>query len=135
MSQDSSWEVQSAIFHVLTNNANLTSLLAEEVNSVCDHVLSNAIFPYIVIGESSGSEFECGGFAVNITIHSYSKTAGMSEIKQIMAETYNALNNQEFNIPNHKLILCLMQSSNVKLAGDGKTRHGVQQFRIITEEV
>lgn len=135
MSQNSIWDVQSALFAQLTSNNNLIALLVDGANSVYDHVLSGAAFPYIVFGESNAREIEGGAFEVTITIHSYSKSSGMNEVKQIMTAIYDCLHDAEFNIPNHNLIMCLMEASNARLEADGKTHYGVQQFSVITESV
>lgn len=135
MSQNSIWDVQSAIFATLAADSNVTSLLADGANSIYDHVLANANFPYIALGESSAREIEGGAFEVNINVHSYSKSSGMNEVKQIMTAIFDCLHNAEFNIPNHNLIMCVMEASTARLEGDGKTRHSSQQFSIITEEI
>jgi len=135
MSADSSWDVQSAVFAVLSGNAALTSLLANGANSVCDHVPQGTAFPYIAIGETNTAEIEGGAFSVIFSIHTYSKSSGMNETKQIMSAIYDCLHDADFAIPNQNLVLCLMQSSSAELESDGKTRHGIQQFKIITEEV
>ena len=134
MAKDSSWDVQSGVFTALCANQNLTSLLADGVNSICDHVAQGSAFPYIVLGESDNAELAGNALEHNSSINIYSKSAGMNEVKQIMSAIYETLHNKDFTIPNNRLVLCLIQNSSARVAGDGKTRLGLQSFKIITEQ-
>lgn len=138
MSADSVWDVQTAIFSRLSSSSALTSFLTDGADGVRDHVLPSTAFPYVVIGETRSKPFDMAvwsGYEVFFTIHIYSRSAGMNETRQIMEAVYNSLHNAEFNVPNQHLVLCQLQQSETRLEADGKTRHGIQQFRIITEPV
>jgi len=133
MTSDSTWDVQSAVFTQLCASEQLTSLLANGASSILEHVQPNTPYPYVAIGDTSSSVLELGAFEVILTLHTYSKSAGMNETKQIMSAICDALHDADFAVPNQKLVMCLMQGEDARLESDGKTRHGSQQFRIVTE--
>ncbi len=136
MSTDSTWDVQSALFAKLSADSNLTGLLANGTNSVLDHVLSGTLFPYVVIGETHSSPLDTSGSAgyeVVISIHTYSRGVGMNETRQIMSAIYDNLHRADFTVPNQTMVMCKLLDTETRLDVDGKTRHGVQRFQIITE--
>lgn len=136
MSADSLWDVQAGVFTRLTGTAGLTALLAGGAAGVRDHVPEGTAYPYLVIGEAAARPLETqavSGNDVTITLHSYSRGAGMKEVKAIMAKIHDALHNASFSVPNQSLVLCRCLESTAQLEGDGLTRHGVQRFQIITE--
>lgn len=138
MSAESVWDVQTAIFSRLSSDENLTTLLADGVQGVRDHVPLNTSFPYLVIGETRCKPFDTvaeEGMENIFTIHCYSRESGMNETRQIMSAIYDSLHNADFSVPNQSLISCRLQQSETRLESDGKTRHGIQQFQIITEPV
>lgn len=136
MSADSSWDVQTGVFTCLTGNAALTALLADGGNSVLDHVPSGTVFPYVVLGESQLRLLETqgnSGSAITLVLHSYSRSAGMKELKNIMSRIYEALHYTSFTVPNQTLVLCQCLGAESVLEEDGLTRHGIQRFQIICE--
>lgn len=138
MSADSSWDVQSGVFTLLTQTSALTALLADGAGSILDHVPAGTAFPYVVLGETHclPMDSQCfSGNEVTLTLHIYSRGAGMQETRGIMAAVYDALHNADFVVPNQVLVLCQSIESATGLEDDGLTRHGLQRFRIITEPV
>jgi len=136
MSVDSVWDIQTAVFARLSSDTNLTALLADGAGGVRDHVPPATAFPYLVIGETRSKPMDMvgySGYESYLTIHVYSRSAGMNETRQIMAAVYDRLHNADFSIPSQHLVLCQLQQSEARLEVDGKTRHGSQQFQIITE--
>jgi hypothetical protein len=138
MSADSVWDVQSGVYARLTGNSGLTALLAAGADGVLDHVPPGKVFPYAVIGESSARPMDSqriSGCEVTLAIHSYSRSSGMQQLRQIMAAIYDALHDASFTVPSQTLILCQCLGAEAALDGDGLTRHGIQHFKIITEPV
>ena len=136
MSADSSWDVQTGVYARLTGTAALTALLAEGEDSILDHVPAGTVFPYVVMGESEVRPLDTQrGFGndLTLTLHSYSRSLGMKEIKEIMEKIYEALHETSFTVPNQTLILCRFLGADTLLSEDGLTRHGIQRFQIITE--
>ncbi len=137
MSVDSTWDVQSSLFTRLSADENLTGLLANGTNSVLDHVLSGTLFPYVVLGETRATPLDTSasaGYEVVISIHTYSKGVGMNEARQIMASIYDCLHRADFEVPNQTMVMCKLLDTEARLDVDGKTRHGIQRFQVITEE-
>jgi hypothetical protein len=138
MSADSAWDVQTGVFLRLTGTPAVTGLLAGGANGVFDHVPAGSPFPYIVIGEMRSRPLDTQGVSGNevfLTLHAYSRGAGMKETKQIMSAVYDALHHAAFTVPNQTLVLSQAVDSEVSLEGDGLTRHGIRRFHIITEPV
>ncbi|MBI1215685.1 MAG: DUF3168 domain-containing protein [Alphaproteobacteria bacterium] len=136
MTADSSWAVQAAVYGQLSINGSLTSLLANGSASVFDHVLPDAAFPYVVIGETSAKPLntqQTQGYDITLAIHSYSRAAGMKELRGIMAAVRAILDDAALPLSGHALVLCDAVSDEARLEADGLTRHGVQRFRIVTE--
>lgn len=136
MPQDSTGAVQAAVYSRLAVTSALTGLLATGAGSVRDHVPEDALFPYIVLGETAGRPHETqagGGLELEMTLHIYSRGEGMKELKSIMTEVHTALHDADFSVTDQTLVLCRLLSSETFLENDGLTRHGVQRFRIITE--
>lgn len=136
MSADSLWDVQTGVYARLTGAAGLTALLAGGAAGVRDHVPPGTAFPYVVLGEAAARPLDTqdtSGNDIALTLHIYSRGAGMKETKNIMAAIDAALHNAAFAVPNHTLVLCRRLEAAVSLESDGLTRHGVQRFQLITE--
>jgi hypothetical protein len=136
MSADSSLDVQSGVYTLLTATSALTALLAGGAGGILDHVPPETDFPYVVLGETHcvPVDGQCfSGNDVTLTLHTYSRGAGMRETRSIMAAVYEALHNADFAVPSQVLVLCRCLESETRLEDDGLTRHGLQRFQIITE--
>ncbi len=136
MSADSSWAVQTGVYARLTGTTAITDLLPQGASSILDHVPAGTEPPYIVMSEIQARPFDTqrvSGNEVTLTIHTYSRAAGMQEVRSIMTAIHAALHQASFSVPNQTLVLCQCTGSAVQLEGDGLTRQGVQRFQIITE--
>ncbi len=147
------WELQIAIKTRLDAFAGLTAILATDADgtgaAIYDHVpqevsdddgsggIVSPNFPYIRIGEFTAIPFDTHssqGSDNTITIHSWSRYRGMSEIKRIQRQTYLALHRFELVVSGVDTVDCQWDSVDVFLDDDGLTRHGVQRFRIMLDE-
>lgn len=132
--------VQTAIYNQLTGNAPLMA----EITAVYDDVPQaveagdSTEFPYITIGEDiftdTSTDLELMGL-VSITIHTWSRVAGRSQTKKIQGLVYGALNRVDLVYSGYKFVNINNVSSESQLDSDGFTRHGIQTFNLIIEEL
>lgn len=127
------WELQKAIFTRLNAFAALTAL----IDAIYDHVPQDPTFPYLQIGDDTSVPFDTHdsqGSDNTITIHSWSRYRGKSEIKQIQRETYNALHRFSLVVTGVTTVDCEWEFADSFKDPDGITRHGVQRFRVMLDE-
>lgn len=126
--------LQGALLTTLKSHAPLMALISNVFDEVPQGYNQ---FPYVVIGEDVHAAWDTdttSGSDVAITIHVWSRKRGRAETKRVQAQIYNALHRQDFSITGYRLIACDFVSSETFLDDDGKTRHGVQQFRILIDQ-
>lgn len=134
---DLGWELalQKAIYETLIADGDLAPL----VTGVYDNApQSEAAFPYITLGEDIFNEFDTDtdtGVEVNVTIHVWSRYKGRKEVKLIQAAVYSALNRANLNVQDAHFISSDFLDSTTLVESDGMTRHGVQRFKILLDEV
>lgn len=136
MTADTLWPLQTGLYAHLRGNAPLTALLAAGADGIHDHVPMGSSFPYIVIGELSARASDTQRHTAcdaQITLHSFSRQAGMRELRDVMAAITASLHNAAPAISGHHIALCQEILTDVRTDLDGETRHGRQQFRIIIE--
>lgn len=132
--------VQTAIYNKLINDAPLMAV----INAVYDDVPqanssgNEAAFPYVTIGEDShvdiSTDLELMD-QVSITIHTWSRFSGRSETKQIQGLISDSLNRANLVESGYKFINIARVGSESFLDSDGFTRHGVQTFNLLIEEL
>lgn len=131
--------VQTAIYNKLINDDSLMAV----INAVYDDVPqvnsgSEAAFPYITIGEDShvttDTDLELSN-QVSITIHTWSRFSGRSETKKIQGLIYDTLHRSNLAASGYKFINIAQVGSESFLDSDGFTRHGVQTFNLLIEEL
>lgn len=128
------WDLQTALRALLLAHTPLMAL----ATTVYDHTPQDAEFPYVVIGEGSGGRDDTDdsvGADHMVTIHTWSRYRGLKETKQIQQELYNALHRQAFTVDGALQIDCNLEAEETFLDEDGLTRHGVQRFRVLLDEV
>lgn len=95
-------------------------------------------FPYISIGEDIHNTVDTDTELMNlvsITIHVWSRKEGRAETKQIQSEIYNSLHRANLVQAGYKFITITQENSTSFFDPDGHTRHGVQTFKLIIEEL
>lgn len=134
---DSQIEVQQAIYEALAADWALSDI----INGVYDTVPDGAPLPLITIGEFTSvddSTMSIPGQNHTVTIHSWSEGESRLELKTIMAEVIRILHDQEITLGGspqiHHLINIRWEFSETFKDPDGRTLHGVQRFRIVTDE-
>ena len=141
--------VYSALFTRLTGYAPLTAQLAshnygggmtlpaiyDDVPQAADGAVTSA-FPYVRIGAFIRDENDTDtelGFTGTLTIHTWSRGAGMKQAEAIMDAIYDALHFYNLIVTGYGVSTIHQEFAEIMLDSDGKTRHGVQRFRIILE--
>ena len=136
MTADSQWPFQQVIETTLKADSALQAFIGTTAR-VFDHVPQSSIYPYVVIGETTGEDFDTkteDGMAQQVMIHTWSRYRGSKEAKQIMGAVVDALDQQALSVTGHTLVLLRFEFSDLFLDPDGLTRHGVQRFRALTQE-
>ena len=132
--------VQAAIYNKLINDAPLMAV----INGVYDDVQqaddsgNESIFPYVTIGEDSHNDISTDlelMDQVSVTIHTWSRFSGRSETKEIQGLISDSLNRANLVESGYKFINIARVGSESFLDSDGFTRHGVQTFNLLIEEL
>lgn len=121
-------EVQGAIY---------TRLAATLDVEIYDDVPEDPTFPYVVIGDDTAVDFSDDtylGTDATLTIHVWSRLAGRSEVKGIQQDIDDALNRFDLSVDGLSVITLHREFSETLLDPDGRTRHGVQRFRLLGHE-
>ncbi len=131
----SSHEVQKAVFDALTAAA------ISDVTTIRDTPIlepSPADYPFIQIGSSQTIPLDTNGSDGTgddgveefFDIHSWSRTTGQKQIKEIMSAIYAALHHQNLTVTGRPSVLCVFDGGRVIDDPDGQTRHSIQTFKI-----
>ena len=121
-------EVQAAIY------TRLASVLSVDV---WDDVPQQPEFPYVVIGDDTAVDWSADAYIgtdATLTIHVWSRQSGRSETKAIQQEIDEALNRFELVVDGLDVVTLHREFSQTMLDPDGRTRHGVQRFRLLGHE-
>lgn len=138
--------IQTAVFERLRDYAPLAGVLAthgslggpaiyDDVPQAAQAENSDA-FPFVTIGSdthNANDTDDSAGSDSTITINSWSRFRGRSEVKQIQALIYDALHRVELDLGALSLTTIEWEYSEAITENDGRTRHGVQRFRILIE--
>lgn len=133
MNADSRWSVQKAVVTALKEDAQIDALVD---GRVYDHVPQGSAFPYIVIGDISGSPYDTvadTGMQLSLNVLCWSRYRGRKELREMQAAIYNALHRVPLTLTDQDHIDTLFLSSSDGQEGDGLTYFGAQSFVIWTE--
>lgn len=124
------WALQQAIYSKLTGDATLMAA----VSGVFDAVEQDYDqFPYVTIGEDTAAEWDGDDFVgseATVVIHVWSREEGRKECKIIQGYVEDALHRQTLSISGYNSVDCVREFAETLLDPDGRTRHGIQQFRV-----
>jgi hypothetical protein len=132
----SSVALQSAIFGLISTNAELSLLLGGP--RIYDDTPQAAPFPYVTFGSSIVREASTAtepGDEHFFTIHAWSRAQGRRELQAILDAVRRLLHDQSFTLIDHRLVNLRHQTSDTRRNADGETLHGVCRFRALTEPV
>jgi hypothetical protein len=103
---------------------------------VYDNAPQGSGFPYVTIGEANLTDNDTDSTQnvyISYVIHVWSRSDGRKEIKTIMGEIYSALHLTKFSESGYSFTENYFLSSDSFVDSDGKTRHGVQTFKLTME--
>jgi hypothetical protein len=138
MPDNTLWQLQKAVYAALGGNAALAALLPAGAAAILDFVPPETAFPYIILGDVSTAPFstaEGDGAEAFLTLETYSRGAGMKEIKLLTAAVHDALHDADLAVAGHHTVLCRNVSTDIARDGDGETRVARQRFHVILEPV
>ncbi len=95
-------------------------------------------FPYVTIGEDTINVWDTAtesGFTATVMIHTWSRAEGRKETKDLQGLIYDALHKQTLSVTGYHFIGSDFEQSTSFLDADGETRHGVQTFRILIDQL
>lgn len=127
--------LQYAIYEKLSANALLMSIATGIYDDVPQ---KTSALPYVTIGEDSFTEWDtdtASGCEAFIEVHTWSDLRGRKEIKAMQNAIKKALHRVELVIDGYNFIGIDFQSSESFVETDGKTRHGVQVFKVLMDEI
>jgi len=125
--------IQLAVINQLKANAELVALAG-----IYDSVPKTTVYPYVIIGDDFGVDDSTDDFIRRetiSTIHSWSRDRGKEETKLIQGYLDEILNRTELTMVGYSNTLIHIQSSDSFLEADGKTRHGIVNFKLITKRI
>lgn len=120
---------QQAVFSALS----ALSCGVVDTQTVLPEGRPDSAFPYCVIGADSMTPDDADdirGASIAVTLHFWSRAAGYKEVKALMGAAYDILHRGAISATGYKTVDCLWEFSDVSTGPDGKTRHGVQRYRI-----
>lgn len=129
-----SLELQGAIVARLKASAGLTALIG---GRVYDAVPSNALFPYVTVGEGdeTSDDADCiDGFEISLDIDVWSRAVGFPEAKRISDEVRKALKSPDLTIPTNALVDFRHRQTRFLRDPDGLTSHAVMTFEGFAEQ-
>ena len=107
------------------------------ITGVHDHVPQDTAFPYITIGASTAREWGAAGvdgIEATLMLHTWSRTRGRKETKQIMAEIHRVLHDANLAVTGHALVDLRFEFAQSFQDPDGVTHHGVTRFHVVTHQ-
>ena len=130
----SHYPLQAAIYQALSSDSALAAL----VTGVYDRPPQSTAFPYMTIGESSGSDWSTkttSGMEQQLAIHVWSQNGGRKEAAAIMTRIHTLLHQANLSVSGQTLVLLRFVSSDIVLEDDGYTYCGSMRFRALLEAV
>lgn len=120
-------EVQKAIFDALTP--------ALAPVPVVDLAGPNQSYPYASIGELTAGEADLlieQAVDIELTVHVWSRQPGMQECEQLMARAKDALDRRRLPATGFQWVTTIWNFAGTMRDADGKTRHGILRFQVMT---
>lgn len=128
-------ELQAAVFAKLSNDLSVPVYDAvpqpEDGGDIAE-------FPFVTIGEDTLIPFDTVdsiGYDATLTIHTWSRQRGRKEVKELQQAIYDSLHRQVLTVSDYHFINMAFEYADSTVDSDGLTRHGVQRFRCIIEEI
>lgn len=103
---------------------------------VYDDPPPDVVFPYLTLGRAESRPVDASGAEAlehAVTLHVWSRHGGRAEALDVIAALRAALHNAPLSVAGRRLVMLLVQFTDVFRSGDGRTTHGVVRVRAITE--
>lgn len=132
--------LQNGVYDALNADATLGALIAgiyDNPLQVADSADASE-YPYITVGSANHREWDTDtetGIVANLFIHTWSRARHHIECKEIQDRVYNVLHRGTISISGFSLVGIDQVQQDAQRDPDGITIHGVQEFRIIYEEI
>lgn len=126
--------VQQAIYTALSGN--IAATVYDDVPMLPSGQPA-ANFPYVVIGDATAAPWDTDdktGQAITVTLHIWSRYAGLKEAKQIAGSIYAILHRASLSVTGAHVVDCLYEFSDFMTDTDGETRHGVARYRVTLQD-
>ena len=114
MANFSHYPLQQAIYQTLTADSTLMAL----ITGVFDRPPQGTAFPYVTIGESSGSDWSSKtttGMEHNFILHIWSREGGRKQTAQIMERLHTLLHQVILTVTGQTMILMRFAASSILL--------------------
>ena len=104
---------------------------------VYDHApdgLADDAFPYVTVNDLQAIDDSTKTYAgqeIMANLHVWSRYSGNKEVQDIFAALHTALHNATLTVTGATAAVCRYEASNIMQDPDGRTKHGVQRFKII----
>lgn len=131
-----SFELQKTIFSAL-NSASITDAAGSAITGVFDEVPEGTAYPYITIGEETSNNVSTNTLDMHehtLTIHTWSQYRGRKEIKVIMKQIYDTLNDSSLSVSGGQSVNMKQEFLATLVDADGITRHGIMRFRAVVSD-
>ena len=129
-----SLEIQRAVYARLSSDGPLTALIG--IGRVYDDVPADASFPYLTLGDAAARDWSTGTSAGSehaVTIEAWSRSAGRTEIKQMLASVEAALTGTPLTVAGYRPVLLRAESASTQIERDGITYRGTLRLRLLVE--
>lgn len=133
MAGTATWELQKAVYAALTADAALMAL----ITGIFDHVPQGQAYPYLTVGDDTETDrntFDRTGREPTMTLHLWSKYAGMKQAKDIAERVVTLLDDQALVVTGWGHVMTTYEFGEFLRDPDGETRHGVLRFRMLLQE-
>lgn len=124
--------LQQTIYTALTADSTLMALVA----GIFDRPPQGTAFPYITLGESTGSDWSSKtttGMEHQVTLHIWSREGGRKQAASIMERVHTLLHDANLTVTGHTLVMMRFMTSRIVLESDGWTYHGEMCFRVLLQ--
>jgi hypothetical protein len=106
------------------------------VEGVYDRPAQGSLFPYITLGDSSGSDYSTKnttGTEQIVTLQIWSREGGRKEAATIMELIYQLLHQGSLSVTGQILSMIRFVASEISVENDGWTYKGVMRFRALLQ--
>lgn len=133
----STTDIQRAVFEKL-------SAYEVVIGTVYDHMPDTDeegfAYPFTVMSDHTAEAWDTDsdeGIDMTITVDTWSRYVGNAEVKSMMDTVRSALSHTELTLTELGLhcVLVEMQREQLLTDPDGLTRHGIQEFRLLVENL